>query len=118
MPVVGAAFRPRTADPRGRDLSHSAPLRRAIAALRAGRPVRITGAEPLTIAAVETTAPELLELVDPERKARLLISGERAEAMALANERDAADPAAPVLIERATWLNAATALAIADPGQD
>jgi GTP cyclohydrolase II len=38
--------------------------------------------------------------------------------LALANERDAADPAEPVLIERAPWLDATAALAIADPGRD
>jgi GTP cyclohydrolase II len=36
----------------------------------------------------------------------------------LANERDAADPAAPVVIGHAPWLDAETALAIADPGKD
>ena len=99
-------------------MSDAAPLRRAIAALRAGRAVLIDGETPLTIAAVETATPELLELLDPNGTARLLISGERAAALALANERDAADPAAPVLIERAPWLDAAAAVAIADPGRD
>src|SRR5207248_1834050 len=50
--------------------------------------------------------------------ARLLISGERAAALSLANLREAADPAHPVLVERAAWLDADTALALADPGQD
>jgi GTP cyclohydrolase II len=86
--------------------------------LRAGRPVRIDGARTKTVVAVETATPELLALVDPEQKAQLLISGERAAALALANEREAADPASPVLIERTSWLETATALAIADPGQD
>jgi GTP cyclohydrolase II len=99
-------------------LSQSAPIRRAIAALRAGRPVRIESSDPLAIIAVETATPELLELVDPQRRGRLLISGERAAALALANERDAANPADPVLVERAPWLDAAAALAIADPGRD
>ena len=99
-------------------MSEPAPLRQAIAALRAGRPVRIEGAENIVIAAVETTTPELLALLDPENRARLMISGERATALALANERDAADPAEPVLIQRASWLDVATALAIADPGRD
>ena len=70
------------------------------------------------MAAVETATPELLDLLDPGAKAPLLISGERAAALSLANERDAADPAAPVLIERSEWLDAGTALAIADPGRD
>ena len=93
-------------------------VRSAIAALRAGRPVRISGAVPVAVAAVETAAQELLDLVDPEHCARLVISGERAAALHLANERDAADPAAPVILERPNWLDAATALAIADPGRD
>jgi GTP cyclohydrolase II len=94
------------------------PLRAAIAALRAGRPVRIDGAEPRIIVAVETATPELLGVLDSDNHARLLISGERAAALALANERDAADPNDPVLIERAEWLDAGTALAIADSGRD
>ncbi|HZC38028.1 MAG TPA: GTP cyclohydrolase II, partial [Sphingomicrobium sp.] len=56
--------------------------------------------------------------MDPERKAQLLMSGERAAALSLANIREAADPAQPVLVERAAWLDADTALALADPGQD
>ena len=99
-------------------MSHSALLRRAVAALRAGRPVRILGAESIPVAAVETATPELLEIIDSAGTARLLISGERAAALSLANLRDAADPADPVLIERSKWLDAETALAIADPGRD
>jgi GTP cyclohydrolase II len=99
-------------------LSGEPSLQRAIAALRGGRPVRIDGPEPITILAVETATPELLDLVDPEGKASLLISGERAAALALANERDAADPLQPVLVERTSWLDADTALALADPGRD
>jgi len=80
--------------------------------------VTIEGPTPIAIFAVETATPELLDLVDPERQARLLISGERAAALALSNERDAADPLQPVLIDRSAWLDAETALAIADPGRD
>jgi GTP cyclohydrolase II len=93
-------------------------IRRAIAALRAGRPVNIEGAEPIGILAVETATAELLDIVDPQRKARLLISGERAAALSLANLREAADPSHPVLVERAAWLDAKAALALADPGLD
>ena len=93
-------------------------IRRAIAALRAGRPVRIGGAHPIGILAAETTTPEMLEVVDPEGKASLLLSGQRAAALSLANERDASDPAQPVLIERSSWLDAITGLALADPGRD
>jgi GTP cyclohydrolase II len=93
-------------------------VRRAIALLRAGRTVRIGGPPDLSIAAVETTTPERLELRDPEHRAQLIISGSRAAALKLANEREAADPQAPVIIERASWLDADTALALADPGRD
>jgi len=93
-------------------------VRTGIAMLRAGRPVRIVGPVPMAILAVETASQELLDLLDPDHCARLMISGERAAALNLANERDAADPAGPVLIGHAEWLDAATALAIADPGKD
>ena len=99
-------------------MSDPGPIGRAIAALRAGRLVRIEGAEPIAVVAVETVTPELLDLVDADRTGRLLISGQRAAALSLANERDAADPAEPVLIAREPWLDAAAALAIADPGRD
>jgi GTP cyclohydrolase II len=94
------------------------PIRLAIAALRAGRLVRIEGTAPIVIAAVETATAELLDIVDPEKQAKLLITGERAAALSLANIRDAADPVQPVLIERTGWLDASTALALADPGRD
>src|SRR5581483_11600376 len=76
------------------------------------------GPEPITIVSAETATPELLELIDPKGSARLLISGERAMALALSNERDAADPLEPVLIDRSDWLDVETALALADPGRD
>jgi len=99
-------------------MSVGQPIRRAIAALRAGRPVRIAGERPIAILAVETATRELLEILDPGATAPLLISGERAAALALANLREAADPAQPVLIERASWLDPDAALALADPGRD
>ena len=93
-------------------------IRRAIAALRTGRPVRIDGDRPIAVLPVETGTRETLELLDPEARAALLLSGERAAALALANMRDAADPARPVVVEREPWLDAAAALALADPGRD
>jgi GTP cyclohydrolase II len=86
--------------------------------LRAGRPVRIDGPEPTAVLSVETATQELLDLLDPGRRAKLMISGERAAALNLANERDAADPGSPVVIGHSDWLDAETALAIADPGKD
>lgn len=94
------------------------PVPRAIALLRSGRPVGVTGSIPVTVLSVETGTKEILDLLDPQSEARLMISGERAAALNLANERDAADPAAPVVLGHAAWLDAQTARAIADPGSD
>ena len=99
-------------------MTRSPAIRRAIAALRGGRPVGIEGAERVAVLAVETATPELLDLLDPNGTARLLISGERAAALSLANLKDAADPADPVLIERSDWLDPEAALELADPGRD
>jgi GTP cyclohydrolase II len=93
-------------------------VRRAIALLRSGRVVQIDGDHPISVAAVETASDDLLAIRDPDRKAQLLISGNRAAALKLANERDAADVAAPVVIVRASWLEAAAARALADAGRD
>lgn len=93
-------------------------LRAAIASLRGGLPVRVVGPCPTTVLAVETASQELLDLLEGGRHAKLLISGARAAALRLANERDAADPAAPVTIEQADWLDQQAALAIADPARD
>jgi GTP cyclohydrolase II len=100
-------------------LKADARVRHAIAALKAGRPVRIERlGDALAMLAVETGTDELLALLDPGARAPLLLSGVRAAALSLANERDAADPARPVLVERSPWVDAAAALALADPGQD
>lgn len=86
--------------------------------LRAGLPVRIEGAVPAAFLSVETGTEELLDLLDPDHRASLVISGERAAALSLANEREAADPRAPVILARASWLDRSAALAIVDPGHD
>jgi len=93
-------------------------LKRAIAALKAGRPVRIDGERQITILSVETADAETLSLHDPRSRAPVLISGWRAAALSLANRREAADPSDPVLIERAPWLDPESARALADAGQD
>lgn len=98
-------------------MSSSSPVRQAIAALRAGRAVRIASEPPLTILSVETGRASL-SFLDPDGDAPLLLSGRRAATLALGNARDAADPARPALIARAPWLDAETALALADPGTD
>lgn len=72
----------------------------------------------MTIVSVETATPEMMALLDPDRRAALLLSGARAAALSLANDRDAADPTLPALITRASWLDHRSALALADPGQD
>ena len=80
--------------------------------------MRIDGPAPMTILPVETGTQSLLDLLDPDHSARLLISGERAAALNLANERAAADPGAAVVLDRESWLDANAALALADPGRD
>ena len=97
-------------------MSELGAVAKAVAAIKTGRPVRIAGG--LTVVSVETATAEMLELLDSGDSAPLLISGRRAAALSLANARDAADPARPVLIERSDWLNAESARAIADPGRD
>ena len=99
-------------------MTQTATVRKAIAALRAGRPVSIEGPAPATVLSVETGTQELLRLIDPDNRAKLLITGERAAALNLANQRDAADPQTPVALEPTDWLDVETALAIADPGRD
>jgi GTP cyclohydrolase II len=78
----------------------------------------MSGEQEITVAAVETTSQEQLDVRDEDGRARLMISGQRAAALKLANEREAANPEAPVVIEREPWLDRETALAIADPGRD
>jgi len=72
----------------------------------------------MTIASVETADSALLDLLDPQSDAPLLISGTRAAVLSLSNRREAADPAEPVLIERADWLDQETARSLADPAED
>jgi GTP cyclohydrolase II len=99
-------------------LSRPSDLQLAIASLKTGRPVRIDSDNPLIIASVETAGAAILSLLDPHSKAPLLVSGWRAAALSLANRREAADPADPVLVERSGWLDACSAREIADPGRD
>ena len=96
-------------------MSEPGGLPAAIAALRAGRPVRI-GA--LHLLSVETGTAEMVRLLDPEAKADLLISGPRAAALGLANEAAAGDCAQPVRIVRPDWLCRKTARTLADPALD
>jgi GTP cyclohydrolase II len=93
---------------------------RAIDALRRGWPIRLAGASgALTLLPIEGATADSLAAFDPGNAAPLLISASRAVTLKLANQREAADPAAPVLIARERWIaSAADAMAIADPVTD
>ena len=93
----------------------ASPVERAIAALRAGRPVGVGTA---TILSVETGTAATLELLDPDARAPILLSGERAAALRLGNAREAGDLRHAVQIGRSAWLDRDTANALADPSQD
>ncbi len=60
----------------------------------------------------------MLDLLDEDAKAPLLLSGGRAAILGLGNRLAAADPGDPVRIERAKWLGRDQALSLADPAED
>ncbi len=92
---------------------------RAIDALRRGWPVAIgDGAAVLGLLAIETADPDRLAAFDPEAMAPVLLSAGRAATLKLANQREAATPDAPVMVDRAPWLDLAVATALADPQFD
>jgi len=92
---------------------------RAIDALRRGWPVRVVGRDGgLTVIAVERADDARLAAFDPDAQAELLLSAERGAILKLANQRDAATPGQPVLIERVPWLDLPAAIALADPAND
>ena len=91
------------------------PVERAIAALRAGRPVAV-GAT--TILSIETGTAATLDLLDPNGEAPILLSGERAAALGLGNLREAGDLKHAVQVHRSQWLDRDTASSLADPSQD
>lgn len=88
---------------------------RAADALRRGWPIRI-GA--LALLPIETADPVRLAAFDPGETAGVLLSAGRAATLKLANQIEAATPDAPVFVERAPWLDFATATALADPQLD
>jgi GTP cyclohydrolase II len=90
-------------------------LERAIAALRAGRLVRVGG---LTILSVETATQAMLELLDPGECAPMLLSGPRAMTLGLGNVHDAAGETQPVEVRHCDWLDRDAARALADPARD
>jgi len=93
----------------------ASPVERAVAALRAGRPV---AAGSVIILSVETATGAMLDLLDPQAKAPLLLSGERAAALGLGNLREAGDLKHAVQVQRPDWLDRETARSLADPSRD
>tara|TARA_R110000782_G_scaffold268047_2_gene364029 strand:+ start:5354 stop:6427 length:1074 start_codon:yes stop_codon:yes gene_type:complete len=92
---------------------------RAIDALRRGWPIDIiAGEERLYLLAVESADEASLPTFDPAGQAPILISAARAQTLHLANQREAADPEAPVLVQRERWIDLAGAMALADPVRD
>jgi GTP cyclohydrolase II len=87
---------------------------RAVDALRRGWAVEIDGT---TFLAVETADEAGLAAFDSGGPADLLISGNRAVTLKLANQRDGV-PTGPVRLARGPWIDLAAATAIADPAQD
>lgn len=92
----------------GRDVA------RAVDALRRGWPVDVGGTKYL---AIETADEAGLADFDAAAPADILISGNRAVTLKLANQRDAV-PTGPVRVARAPWIDLAEAAAIADPALD
>ncbi|MFO1259729.1 MAG: GTP cyclohydrolase II [Sphingomonadaceae bacterium] len=92
---------------------------KAIDALRRGWPVEVrAGEERLHLLAVESADEASLPAFDPDACADILISAARAQTLRLANQREAADPEAPVMVQRESWIDLAGAMALADPVQD
>jgi len=102
------------------DVAADRPVARAIDALRRGWPVEIAAGDgaSLCLLAVESADAVSLPAFDPEGAANILISAARAQTLHLANQREAADPEAPVLVAREPWIDEAGAMALADPVRD
>jgi GTP cyclohydrolase II len=88
---------------------------RALDSLRRGWPVRIGS---LAVLAIETADGARLHAFDPDGAAPVLLSAGRAATLKLANQREAAIPDGPVLVDRAPWLDLDAAVALADPQFD
>jgi GTP cyclohydrolase II len=89
-------------------------IARAIDALRRGWPLLVDGAAFL---AVETADEEALAEFDAGASAGILLSGNRAATLKLANQIEGT-PTGPVLVARAPWIDLAGATALADPALD
>ncbi|MEH3035226.1 MAG: GTP cyclohydrolase II [Sphingomonas adhaesiva] len=81
--------------------------------MRRGWPIAIGD---VTMLAVETADADRLASFGDDYA--ILISSGRAETLKLTNQRAAADPDRPVLIERAPWFDMAMATALSDPQLD
>ena len=98
-------------------MSSALSLEQAVARAKLGRPLAISReGERLSILPLETASAAMLaELGHP---ARLLISGQRAAALSLGNQRGAADAAQPVRIAIPGWLDHDGAMRLVDPAYD
>jgi GTP cyclohydrolase II len=95
-------------------LTPSRQVARALDSLRRGWAVTVGGTGFL---AVETADDAALAAFDTPAPADLLISGNRAVTLKLANQREAV-PTGPVRIARTSWIDLGEATAIADPARD
>jgi len=95
-------------------LSSARDVARAIDALKRGWPISIDGASFL---AIETADSETLAAFDADGAADLLIAGNRAVTLKLANQIDGV-PTGPVRVIRTSWIHLDAAIAVADPALD
>ncbi len=114
MPRLDEAIGPRADRDGIQHLTNARAVARGIDALRRGWPVAIAGSGFL---AVETADAAGLAALDAAGPADLLISGNRAVTLKLANQREAV-PTGPVRIARTSWLDLDLAHAVADPALD
>nr|WP_047166375.1 GTP cyclohydrolase II [Sphingomonas sp. Y57] len=92
---------------------------RAIDALKRGWPVAVTAGDGrIVVLAIETANDVTLADFDGSAPADVLLSAARAVTLNLANQREAASPAQPALVERVPWIDLPTAVALADPVRD
>jgi GTP cyclohydrolase II len=70
------------------------------------------------VAAVETATDAFLRIADPKGGASVLVSGARAAALGLANQRDSASARTPVAIQRTSWLDPAAVRGLVDAARD
>ncbi|MCJ7421189.1 GTP cyclohydrolase II [Sphingomicrobium astaxanthinifaciens] len=93
-------------------------LERAVARLRLGQPVAIAGeGERLAVLPLETASAAMAAELGADA-APLLLSGERAAALGLGNQKAAAEAHRPTRIAPAQWFDHAAALALVDPAHD